>query len=403
VAVRPIVVSLWRLEPVLDGEGAATRDDRNRRRAGRVSSAAEPPNRHSFEIDWSAAGMQTSTARLPRHGRQILALAAITIVLVACAGGAASAPYPQDQGALGPAPAPTAAPSMGPSDVGDGTGSGEAPGPQPDLYIIKTGTLELQVADVDAAISGGAAAIAALGGYVSGSERSGDGDNVSATITYRIPSPRWEDALTALRHLGTKVVGERTQTQDVTGQVVDLAARITNLRATESALQSIMAKATKISDVLDVQAELTRVRGDIEQATGEKQHLQEQASYSTLTVHFGLKPQAAVVVSQQGFDPKSEVDRASATLIDILQGVATAGIWFAIVWLPILIVLGLLGGIAFFVVRRRPQSSPSGPPSAVALGSVTAPSTEATGLSSPAGEANPATPDDATPAETDRR
>jgi hypothetical protein len=139
----------------------------------------------------------------------------------------------------------------------------------------------------------------------------------------------------------------------VTGQVVDLTARITNLQATERALQGIMTKATKIADILAVQAELTTVRGDIEQATAEKQHLQEQASLSTLTVGFGLKPTAAVVISQQKFDPRDQVDQATASLVDILQGLATAGIWFGIVWLPILLALGLLAGIAWVVLRRR--------------------------------------------------
>ena len=36
-------------------------------------------------------------------------------------------------------------------------------------------------------------------------------------------------------------------TEEVTGKVIDLGARITNLRATEAALQAIMARATKIS------------------------------------------------------------------------------------------------------------------------------------------------------------
>ena len=52
----------------------------------------------------------------------------------------------------------------------------------------------------------------------------------------------------------------QVQTQAVTGQVVDLGARITNLRATEAALQAIMIQATKIPDVLEVQGKLTEVR-----------------------------------------------------------------------------------------------------------------------------------------------
>jgi hypothetical protein len=251
---------------------------------------------------------------------------------------------------------------VGPDTAGtDTTGTGAQGGQtvaivldaaRADLLVVKTGTISIQVRDVPAALTTAATRIGALGGFVAGSQQTGEGDAVSASVTYRVPAEHWEDALAAVRSIGLKVIDEKTATEDVTGKVVDLGARIANLRATEAALQGIMGKATKIADVLAVQSELTKVRGDIEQATAEKQHLSEQAALSTLTVDFGLQPRPAVVVSQRKFDPQTQVDRATATLVDILQGLATAGIWFAIVWLPILLVLGLVGIVAIYVYRR---------------------------------------------------
>jgi len=305
------------------------------------------------------------TIHVPRQALLRLgALLAVTVVAAACAGAAApqilstvGGPVDADRAAGAPAPAP------GSAGAGSQTGNqgGQPPAPvldaaRPDLLIIKTGTLDLQVGSVNDGVAAAATKIDALGGYVSGSQQAGEGDQVSASVTFRIPSDRWDDALTALRGLAIKVVSEKTDTQDVTGQVVDLSARIANLQATERAFQDVMTKAKTISDILTVQAELTKVRGDIEQAMAEKQHLTGQAAFSTLTVGFSLKPEPAVLVSQQKFDPKSEVDRASATMVDILQGLATAGIWFAIVWLPILIVLGIIASIVVFAMRRgRPR------------------------------------------------
>jgi hypothetical protein len=161
--------------------------------------------------------------------------------------------------------------------------------------------------------------------------------------------------------LATKVISGETHTEDVTAQVVDLRAGIVNLRVTEAALQAIMAKATKTSDVLDVQAELTTVRGQIEEATAQQQHLQDQAAFSTLTATFGLRPVAAVVATQNQFDPQSEVDKATARLVRVVQRGVTAGIWFAIVWLPILLGLGLVVGVAaVLAVRARRFSAAAG-------------------------------------------
>jgi hypothetical protein len=254
--------------------------------------------------------------------------------------------------------------------AGNGNGSGTLQGnvleaARPDLLIIKTGTIDLQVENVDAAVSEASAKVVALGGYVSGSSQSGDGKAVTASITFRIPVEGWERALRELRGLAKQVIAEQTQSDDVTGQVVDLAARITNLQATERAFQAIMDQARTIDDILQVQAELTNVRGQIEQAASQRQRLTEQAAFSTLTVRFGLEPEPVVVAAQEAFDPRTEADRATATMVGILQGLATAGIWFGIVWLPMLLALGLVTVVVLAVVR--PRLRPSGvtaPPTA---------------------------------------
>jgi hypothetical protein len=124
-----------------------------------------------------------------------------------------------------------------------------------------------------------------------------------------------------------------------------------------------MARATEIKDVLAVQAELTSVRGQIEQLTAQKSHLEAQAAMSTLTVTFSLKPDP-VLTSTTQFDPKTQVDEAAASLVGILQGVASAGIWFAIVWLPILIALGILALIVIWVMRRLNRSAGGDAPAA---------------------------------------
>lgn len=211
--------------------------------------------------------------------------------------------------------------------------------------------MELQVTDVDAAAATARTMIADLGGYVGASKRTTDGDHPVAWITYRIPSARWDEAVDGFRALAAKVVGEETEAEEVTSQVVDLGARITNLQASERALQEIAAKATRVADVLEVQRELTAVRGEIERLTAQKQSLEERASYGTLTVTYGIEV-AAIAEAQKDWNPGSEVDRASATLVDVLQAITSAGIWFAIVWLPILVFLGLIVLAVSYVVRR---------------------------------------------------
>ena len=300
--------------------------------------------------------MLSTDRRLGVRGPAVTAIFLIGLLTIGCQAGSALAPG-GDLAAQGPVeqPAATSAPAAG-------SGSGEQSGNQPpaapaDLLIIKTGTMTLQVTGLDAAVTAAAQKVDGLGGYVSGSDRSGDGESAEASLTFRIPAARWDEALAALRSLADKVLLERSSTQDVTGQVVDLGARIRNLEATERALQAIMDRATEIKDVLSVQAELTKVRGQIEEMTAEKGHLEEQAAMSTLTVTFSLKPNP-VRTETQGFDPAAEAEQASASLVSVLQGVATAGIWFAIVWLPILLFLAIVVGVVLLATRRLRRAGP---------------------------------------------
>ena len=298
--------------------------------------------------------MLSKARRLGVRGPAVTAIFLIGLFTIGCQAGSAAGPG-GDTAARGPIaqPAATSAPAAGAS----GEQNGEQPPAAPtDLLIIKTGTMTLQVTGLDAAVTAATQKVDGLGGYVSGSDRSGDGENAEASLTFRIPAARWDEALAALRGIADKVLLERSSTQDVNGQVVDLGARIKNLEATERALQAIMNRATQIKDVLSVQAELTTVRGQIEEMTAEKGHLVEQAAMSTLTVSFSLKPNP-VRIEQQGFDPAAEAEQASASLVSVLQGVATAGIWFAIVWLPILLFFAILVGIGL-VVSRRFRSTP---------------------------------------------
>ena len=146
------------------------------------------------------------------------------------------------------------------------------------------------------------------------SQEANDGDRSVATITYRIPATRWDDAISDLRGLATKVVVRADEATEVGGQIVDLEARIRNLRASEASLQEIAKGTGKVSDLLEVEAQLTQVRGQIEQLEGQRAQLEDQVAYGTLVTTFGLE---VVQVQQQaqGWDPKTDVDGAFATLI----------------------------------------------------------------------------------------
>ena len=244
---------------------------------------------------------------------------------------------------------------------GNGSGSGSggkvaaaAPLAAPTLLIVRSGTLELEIRDLASAMRAADAAVARAGGYVDGSNRTAERGSAEASVTSRIPSAGWDATLAEIRGTATKVQSEQIRTEEVSGQVVDLGARVANLRATEAALQAIMARATRISDVLDVQKQLTETRGEIERLVADKAHLEDRAAYGSLTVVFRLppKPEAtATPAPKQGWDPGKDVERATGRLVRIGQVATSAGIWLTIVGLPLLVAALVLVFLAWQLRR----------------------------------------------------
>jgi hypothetical protein len=296
-----------------------------------------------------------------RVSRPAIGLIVVIAFLLAACGGSSREILSTVGAPIGDSAAP--APGQPDTEQGRDVRGGDAAF-RDDAKIVRTGSLSLRVTDLEATVRAGRDAIRAVGGYVGASRQTNDGDASTASVAYRIPAASWDNALDALRRLGT-VLGEESDAVEVTGQIVDLEARIRNLRASETALRQIATTATKITDVLEVERRLTEVRGQIEQLDAQRADLEDRAGFGTLTVTYGIQV-VAVTEAAKGWEPAVEVDRATGSLINVIQAVTTAGIWFAIVWLPILFAIGLLSAAVVFVLRRlgvirRPEASPVTP------------------------------------------
>ena len=295
----------------------------------------------------------------PGFGRRIASisvpLVALTLLLVACSGGAAliGAPSAAD-GRLNFTGGE--AQSRAANDVAGKPVAGSSAQPaqlvQDERQIVKTGEVTLEVDNVANALGRVRAMAVELGGYVGGAQ-AGTLDQ-SATVTLRIPAPRFDDALTRLHEIGSKVLVEATREEDVTAAVVDLQARLKNLQASEAQYRLLVGRATKIEDILAVQSRLDDVQGQIEQISAQLKQLSNQADLSTLTVTLQPKSQPIQAASST-WDPGETASNAVSALLQVGQSLATIGIWLAIVGLPLILVLIVLALIlARLGLLRRP-------------------------------------------------
>jgi hypothetical protein len=271
-----------------------------------------------------------------------------------------SAPGGKDVQTAPSAAAATAAPAVGAPESGATT----APAAETQTLIIKTGQLVLQVSNAEGSANQVNGIVTAAGGYVASSSRSGDADMLNMTVTYRIPVARWDATIAAIHNAnggGTlKILSEQIQTQDVTASAVDMDAHLTNLRATEQALLSIMARATTIAETLAVQSQLTTVRGEIEALQAQRNKLGDQAAFSTLTVQFEAAARTQTTTAASDWTINGAIDDATATLVKLGQSLASLTAWLIIVGLPVGLGLLILFAIYRFVRRVwRRRAEPS--------------------------------------------
>lgn len=201
--------------------------------------------------------------------------------------------------------------------------------------VIKTGEISVVVKNVRASAEAIAAYAKSHGGYIVSSNISQDGIAPSATVTIRIPVAVFDAGFAELKAIGD-VQSENVTGEDVTDQYVDLNARLHNLQVTESQLQEIMRRATKISDVLEVQEQLTAVRGNIESLQGRIKYLKDSASMSSLTVYLSTDPSQLPVVHEptDTWKPIAVAKEALRSLLDIAKSFGSLLIW-VVIFIPL--------------------------------------------------------------------
>ncbi|HKN76050.1 MAG TPA: DUF4349 domain-containing protein [Candidatus Acidoferrum sp.] len=149
--------------------------------------------------------------------------------------------------------------------------------------IARTVSLSIIARDFDSARSSLETILARHNGYAADlNVATPQGAARSLQASLRIPAPQFAAAVAELKSLG-RVELENQNGEEVTQQHADLVARLKNSRETEQRLQAILTERTgKISDVLSVEQEIARVRGEIEQMEAEQKNLEHRVDFATI-------------------------------------------------------------------------------------------------------------------------
>jgi hypothetical protein len=150
--------------------------------------------------------------------------------------------------------------------------------------IIRHATLEVELEDVDRAVARLTDLVEAAGGYVADTQVQSDEKGVArATVTAYVPPAAFGRALGDLEGIG-HMRARRVTGQDVSEEFVDLEARVRNFERHEAQLLSFMGKAQKVTDLVSLEQELARVRGEIERLSGRIRFLRARTEMAGIQV-----------------------------------------------------------------------------------------------------------------------
>lgn len=213
--------------------------------------------------------------------------------------------------------------------------------------VISTGTVSLRERDLEATLFEVRKVIDAHRGEIA--ERESDTDDegrlYTARLVVRVPAGRFDAVMDQLAALSEHAATTQTS-EDVTTQVIDIAARVRAQTASLERMETLLGRAEDLRDIVAIETQLTRRQADLDSLKSQQAWLADQAALSTVTVY---------LEQRGGGEPEEDPSGFLAGLAAGWRGLgqafaATATLVGAV--LPFAVVLGVLGVPVWLLVRR---------------------------------------------------
>jgi hypothetical protein len=201
----------------------------------------------------------------------------------------------------------------------------------PSRVIIREGYITLVAEDTQAtkgAIEGIVGEMESEGAFIVTSEERADVESQMPTVSIviRVPTERFDEVMDRLAVLAVRVEEQREMAQDVTEECVDLQGRLASVEAARDRLRGIMGEAETMEELLLAKQQLAEQEAEIESLRERLEYLTQSANLSRGEIT--LRP--------------SVLSQPVAGLVRSLQEAANVLIYFGIVVLPWLVVVGLV-------------------------------------------------------------
>lgn len=222
--------------------------------------------------------------------------------------------------------------------------------------VIRNANLNVEVDDFYSSYGNLQAMIAGIG-YVSETNIHRDfyyfeeerRTRVTGIITLRVDASRFDDILNDIKGLG-EVIDDRIYSTDVTDQFYDTEGRLKILKIEYAYLEEYMKSLKDPDSIFKTRMRMTELQTEIEQLTGTLNKWTDLVELSTIYIQMTEKyPEEMIKTKQTYWDRLKE--SLGSSLTGIVEALGNVLI-FIIDAIPTLVILGLIGLLGYWIVRR---------------------------------------------------
>lgn len=214
--------------------------------------------------------------------------------------------------------------------------------------IVKDGTITFETNNVAIARKKILLSLKKYGGYVDEDNQSTNSEEnrKEYNLKIRIPAKYFDFLLDSVSATADKIDTKNISVTDVTTRYIDIKTRLSNKRILENRYLELLKKASRITDLLEIENKLTEIRSDIESTQGQLNYLNKQVSYSSLDITFYTQH---VEKTDKGVGIGYKFKMAIIEGWNILQNIfyTLIALW------PILIITALVWWVSKKWIRKR--------------------------------------------------
>lgn len=230
--------------------------------------------------------------------------------------------------------------------------TGDAIADKESRKLIRDADINVETKKFDDFIKKLEAQVSKVGGYIESSSVNGSSYysdcTRNATIKLRIPTEEFDDFLGTIGDMAN-VTEKSISVRDITSQYIDTEARIKALKSEQTALLTLLEKAEKVSDIIEIQDRLSTVNAELDSYESQLKTYDNLVSYSTISLT-AYEVERISPAKQEGFFSEIK-ENLKENFYNIGQGIRNFAVWF-ISSIPYIVIYGIILVIIIIIIKK---------------------------------------------------